>query len=120
MKTKCRIIPANVYDNLPPVVFEDDKHRYILGPTGHLTRLRRKTCSICPASMSYVVIFEYSKHKRAERFCKQHAAEFGHGHPLPPIPDPIPEYEITNARNKHMIPKLSTEAIRKWNMQIKI
>jgi len=117
-KTKCRIIPASVFDGLPPVVFEDDKHRYILGPTGHLTRLRRKTCSVCPASMSYVVIFEYKKHNRAERFCKQHAAGFGQ--PLPPIPELVPEHEITNTRNKHMIPKLSTEAIRKWNMQIKI
>jgi hypothetical protein len=115
MKTKCQIIPASIYDNLPPVVFEDDKWRYILGNSGHLIRLRKKTCSICPISMSYVVIFEYAKHNRVERFCSQHASEFGE---LPPIPE-IPLSEITD-KQRRKIPQISTEAIRKWNMQIKI
>ena len=66
--------------------------------------------------MSYVIIFEYKKHQRVERFCTEHAAEFG---TLPPIPDPISSFEITSA-SKEKIPQISTEAIRKWNMQIKI
>ena len=81
-KVKCQIIPVNEYDGTPPVVFEDDKHRYVAGAKGHYIRLRKKTCSICPVSMSYVVIFNYKKHQRVERFCRDHAASFG---PLPPI-----------------------------------
>ncbi len=99
MKTKCQIIPASVFDNLPPVVHEDEKWRYTIGPTGHFTRLRKKTCSICPVSMSYVVIFEYAKHRRVERFCRQHASEFGE------LPEPEVQQELNNKQ------KL---AIQKW------
>ncbi|TLX88002.1 MAG: hypothetical protein E6K97_07780 [Thaumarchaeota archaeon] len=101
----CQIIPVNVYDGTPPVVFEDDKWRYILRNTGHLLRLRRKTCSICPVSMSYVVIFEYSHHRRVERFCAHHAEQFG------ALPE-IPQTEITSKQ------KL---ALQKWsNIKVKI
>ena len=90
MKTKCQIIPVNEYDH-KPIAFEDDNHRYTIGPTGHLTRLRKKTCSLCGSSTSYVVIFEYPKHQRVERFCKEHAANYGE----PPADTPL-DQELTN------------------------
>ena len=104
MKPKCpiKIIPANEFDNLPPVVHEDDKWRYTIGPTGHFTRLRKKSCSQCGSSMSHVVIFEYAKHRRVERFCSKHAANYGEL----PEPEVQQEQELTNKQ------KL---AIQKWN-----
>lgn len=108
-KVKCQIIPVSEYDGIPPVVFEDDKHRYTIGPTGHLTRLRKKTCSLCASSMSYVVIFEYAKHQRVERFCREHASEFGE------LPDPIQVEQELKLTNKQKL------AIQKWtNVKVKI
>jgi len=104
LKTKCQIIPANVYDGLGPVVFEDDKWRYVSGKRGHLIRLRRNTCFSCSKSAVFVVIFNYKKHNEVVRCCSEHASHFGR---LPDIP----------AETKEKIP---TEVIRKWNMQIKI
>src|SRR6266508_4190985 len=105
MKAKCQIIPVSVYDKTPPVVHEDDKWRYILGSKGHLIRLRRKTCSICPASMAYVVIFEYAKHRKVERYCAKCAQEFGE------VPD-IPQPEISKD-----ISQITVKALQRWNMQ---
>jgi hypothetical protein len=100
VKYKCQIIPVNEYDH-QPIAFEDDNHRYTIGPTGHLTRLRRKTCSLCSSSTSYVVIFEYAKHQRVERFCKEHAANYGE------LPD-TPQEQHTQLTNKQKL------AIQKW------
>ncbi len=105
MKPKCKcpikIIPVNEYDRTPLVVHEDDKWRYTIGPTGHLTRLRKKSCCICGENMSYVVIFEYAKHRRVERFCRQHASEFGEL----PVEQELANLNLTNKQ------KL---AIQKW------
>ena len=116
----CQIIPASVYDNLPPIVFEDDKWRYTLGDTGHFTRLRRKICFSCSESAPYVIIFKFAKHNRVERCCVQHAQEFANGNneELPEIPK-VEEATVI-ARSKGKIPQISTEAIRKWNMQVRI
>lgn len=104
-RVKCQILPVNEYDGTPPVVFEDDEHRYTIARTGHLTRLRKKTCSLCASSMTYVVIFEYAKHRRVERFCSKHASIYGE---LPePVPNPIPQEHL--------------RAIQKWtNMKVNI
>jgi hypothetical protein len=116
----CQIIPSTVYDNLPPIVFEDDKWRYILGPTGHFTRLRRKICFSCSNSGVYAIIFNYKKHNRVERFCVQHAQELANNNneELPEIPK-LEESSVIAIANKKKIPKISSEAIQKWN-RIKI
>lgn len=104
---------ANVYDNLPPLVFEDDRWRYVSGKTGHLIRLRRKTCFSCSKSAVFVVILNYKKHNKVVHCYSEHASAFGQ---VPPIPDPIQPQHIKEYKEK--IP--TTEVIRKWNMQVKI
>jgi hypothetical protein len=110
LKTKCQIIPVNEYDH-KPIVFEDDNNSYTIGRTGHLTRLRRKTCSLCASSTSYVVISEYPKHKRVERFCREHASKFGE---LPPTPDPIVEQKLKITKKQKL-------ALQRWtNIKVNI
>jgi hypothetical protein len=114
MKNKCQIIPVNEYDGLPSIVFEDDKHRYTIGLTGHLTRLRKKTCSLCRSSISHVVVFEYAKHRRVERFCRENAANYGE---VPP--DPIVEQQELNLKLK--LTNKQKLAIQKWtNIKVRM
>jgi hypothetical protein len=102
-----QIIPIEEYDGIGPIVAEDDIHLYILGHKGHLTRLRKKTCSRCASTMSHVIIFEYKRHTRVERFCRDHAAQFGELPEPIPIPNPIPEEQLG--------------AIQKWtNIKVRI
>lgn len=96
----CQIIPIEEYDGIP-IIFEDDKWRYKLGPTGHFTRLRKKTCFLCGQSARFVCIFDYSGHQSIERFCPEHTSNYGEL----PKQDPQQELKLTNKQ------KL---AIQKW------
>ncbi len=104
-RRKCQIIPIEEYDGIGPIVAEDDIHLYFLGYKRHITKLRKKTCSRCSSTMSHVIIFNYSRHNRVERFCREHASKYGE---LPePIPIPIPQEQL--------------RAIQKWtNIKVKI
>ncbi|HTH21789.1 MAG TPA: hypothetical protein VL854_06195 [Nitrososphaeraceae archaeon] len=104
---RCQIIPANVYDNLPPVVYEDDKWRYIVSNSGHFTRIRRKICFSCSQSAVYVIIFNYKKHNRVERCCVRHAQGFANAsnQELPELPK-IPQEQLA------AIPKWTSIKIR--------
>jgi hypothetical protein len=103
-RPKIDIIPIEIYDGITKVVAEDDKHRYVLTDKGHIIKLRRKNCVLCPNSASFIIIFGYAKHRRVERFCPDHASNYGE---LPDIP--LQEYELSSKQ------KIAIEAMQKWN-----
>ncbi|MGB5090757.1 MAG: hypothetical protein WBN72_07420 [Nitrososphaeraceae archaeon] len=106
MKRKCQIIPIEVYDKTP-IVYEDNNWRYSIGPSGHLVRLRRKTCSLCSQNVSFVIIFEHTGHFSVERYCRDHSATF-----TDELPETPPPEELTNKQ------KL---ALEKWiNIKVNI
>ena len=105
MKTKCQIIPVETYDGFLKIVAEDDKHRYVLSDKGHITKLRRKTCFLCPDAALFVIIFYHPRHNRVERFCKNHASNYGE---LPESPQ-LQDYELDSKQ------KLAIAAMQKWN-----
>lgn len=104
-----KIIPIETYDGILGVVAEDDKHRYVLNDTGHIIKLRRKTCFLCPNSANFVLIFGYSKHKRVERLCRDHASNYGELPDTPQLQESIQYNELTS-KQKHAI-----EIMQKWN-----
>lgn len=78
MKRKCEIIPVSVYEDTPPVEFEDNVHKYFKSKRGkgYYRKVNRKTCNICSKTAEYVCIFIYPRHNRVERFCRDHAQQF--------------------------------------------
>ena len=104
---RCQIIPIEVYDGIPRIVAEDDKHRYILNDSGHITKLRRKNCFSCLEPARFVIIFSYAKHTRVERCCSQHASNYGE---LPDIPQQQKYYdELSNEQ------KIAIQTMQRWN-----
>jgi hypothetical protein len=86
-RRRCELIlPASEYDGMPLVADENDGHKYHKGEKGRYLKLSRKTCNMCNKPSLFVGIFTYRRHKRVERFCREHAQQFTNG-PLPPIPE---------------------------------
>lgn len=85
-RRKCELIPVSVYEDTPPVEFEDNVHKYFEGPKGRYRKANRRTCSLCAKTALYVAIFKYPRHQRVERFCREHAAATCFGE-LPPVPE---------------------------------
>lgn len=107
-KAKCKIIPIEEFDGIPRIVAEDDKHRYFINVRGHITKLRRKNCFSCSEPARFVIIFTYAKHRRVERFCRNHASNYGE---LPDIQQQQQEYydELSNEQ------KIAFQTMQKWN-----
>jgi len=85
-RRKCELMSFTEYDHMPPIAFENDGHKYHKSDKGRYLKATRKTCNLYCSPALFVGIFTCKKHRRVERFCREHAQEFAIAE-LPEIPE---------------------------------